>query len=169
MFSGLVTHQFEGIAPFEKALSLSGQAFQPDRFHLAAILLVLETALAHLIVIEFAFDPLAGAMEEVDGRPQQVAEVGLEARVLQTGNQGVEDVGDGTGHTIAFGQRAGIGFILEGAVAVKLEFLQYMVGWGRVVMRFKVVVLVHRMLHRLDRALAAFMAMKPTNGLALHP
>jgi hypothetical protein len=108
-------------------------------------------------------------MEEVDGRPQEVVEVGFEARVLQAGNQGIEDVGDGTGDTIAFGQRAGIGFILEGAVAVELKFLQDMVGWGRVVMRFIVVVLVHRMLHRLDRALAAFMAMKPTGGLVLHP
>ena len=169
MFSGLVTHQFEGIAPFEKALSLSGQAFQPDRFHLAAILLVLETALAHLIVIEFAFDPLAGAVKEVDGRPEKIVEVGFEARVFHAGNKCIEDVGNGACDTVAFGQRAGIGFILEGAVAVKLEFLQYMVGWGRVVMRFKVVVLVHRMLHRLDRALAAFMAMKPTNGPVLHP
>ncbi len=44
-------------------------------------------------VVEFAFDPVGGAVEQVDGGPEQVFEVGFEARVGQGGDQGVEDVG----------------------------------------------------------------------------
>ena len=133
-----------------------------------AVLLVLGAALDDLVVVEFAFDLLAGAVKEIDGRPQEIVEVGFEARVFHAGNQCIEDVRDGTCNTVAFGQWSGIGFILEGSVAVELKLLQNVVGRGRGVVRFKVVMVVHRMLHRLDRALAAFMAMKPTDALALH-
>jgi hypothetical protein len=44
------------------------------------------------------------------------------------------------------------------------------VGGGRAVMRLKVIMLAHGMLHRMDRdRLAAFMATKPTGGTVLHP
>jgi hypothetical protein len=169
MLSGLITHQLERIAPFEKTLPQGCQALQFDRLHLAAILFALEAALGHFIVIEFAFDPLASAVEEVDGRPQEIVEVGFQAGVFEARNQGVEDVGDGASDAVAFGEWPGIRFVLKGSVAVELKLPQNVFGGGRFVVRFKVVVLVHRMLHRLDRALAAFMAKKPTTGMVLHP
>ena len=47
-----------------------------------------------LVAVELAFDPVDGAVEQVDGGPEQVLEVGLEARVGERGDQGVEDVGE---------------------------------------------------------------------------
>ncbi len=43
-------------------------------------------------------------MEEIDGRPEEIDEVGFEAGVFQGRDQGVEDVGDGPGDAVAFGQ-----------------------------------------------------------------
>ena len=83
-----------------------------------------------LVVVELAFDPCGGTVEQVDGRPQQVFQVRFEAGIAQSGDQGVEDVGDGSGDGGAVGQRPGIGFVLEGAVAVKLEFGEDMGGLG---------------------------------------
>ena len=54
-----------------------------------------------LIVVEFALDPAGGAVEEIDGRPKQVFEVGFEAGVRQGDDEGVEDVGRGAGDGIA--------------------------------------------------------------------
>lgn len=67
-------------------------------------------------------------MEDVDRRPEEIVEVGLEAGVLKGDDQGVKDVGDGAGDMVAFRKRSGIGFIREGTVAVKLEFAEDMVG-----------------------------------------
>src|SRR3546814_233173 len=52
---------------------------------------------------------------------------------------------------VAFRKRSGIGFIREGTIAVELEFTEEMVGGGRGVVRFVVVVLAHGMLRRFDR------------------
>jgi len=69
-------------------------------------------------------------MEEINGRPEQFVEVGLEAGVAQRCDQGVEDVGDGASDGIAFGKRPWVGFILERTVAVELEFGEEMIGGG---------------------------------------
>ena len=50
-----------------------------------------------LVVVELAFDAFGGAVEEIDGRPEQVLEVGFEARVAERRDERVEDVGDGAG------------------------------------------------------------------------
>ena len=83
-----------------------------------------------LVVVQLAFDPAGGAVEEVDRRPEQIFEVGFEAGVGQGCNQGVEDVGDGAGDRARFGQWPRVGFVLEGAVAVELEFGEDVVGRG---------------------------------------
>ena len=49
---------------------------------------------------------------------------------LKRRDQGVEDVGDGAGDVRAFGQRSRVGFVLEGAIAVELEFGEDVIGWG---------------------------------------
>ena len=98
--------------------------------HLGAVLFPLAAALRLLVVVEFALDPVGGAVEEVDGRPEQIVEIGFEAGVAQGGDQGVEDVGDGAGDGVAFGQRSRIGFVLEGTIAVELEFGEDVIGRG---------------------------------------
>ena len=80
--------------------------------------------------IEFALDAVDGAVEEIDGRPEQVLEVGLEPRIAQSRDQGVEDVGEGAGDGVAFGKRPRIGLVVEGAVAVELKLVEEVIGWG---------------------------------------
>src|SRR3546814_9569813 len=83
--------------------------------------------------------------------PEESVEVGFEAGVFQGDDQRGEDVGEGAGDMVAFRKRSGIGFIREGTIAVELEFTEEMVGGGRGVVRFVVVVLAHGMLRRFDR------------------
>ena len=64
---------------------------------------LLAALLRLLVVVEFALDPVDGAVEEIDGRPEQVFEVGFEAGVAQGDDEGVEDVGDGAGDDLRFG------------------------------------------------------------------
>ena len=68
-------------------------------------------------------------MEEIDGRPEQVFEVGFETGVGQGDDEGVEDVSDGAGDRVAFGERSRVRLVLERAVAVELEFGEYVIGW----------------------------------------
>ncbi len=51
-----------------------------------------------------------------------------DARVLQSADQGVEDVGDGARDLVAVGQKPLVGLVGEGSVAVELEFVEDMVG-----------------------------------------
>ena len=93
-----------------------------------AVLFLLAAALGLLVVVELALDPVGGAVEEVDRRPEQVVEVGFEARVGERRDQGVEDVGDGAGDGVGFGQRPWIGLVLEGTVAIELELGEDVIG-----------------------------------------
>ena len=127
---GLVAHQLEGIATFDHRLPFGRQALQLDGLHLGAILFALPTALRLLIVVQLAFDPVGGSVEDVDGRPEEIVEVGLEAGVFQGDDQGVEDIGDGAGDVVSFGQRPSVGFVREGTVAIKLKLGEDVVGGG---------------------------------------
>jgi hypothetical protein len=69
-------------------------------------------------------------MEEVDGRPEQVIEVGFETSVRQCNDEGVEDVGDSAQDSLSFGQWPGVRFVLKGAIAVELEFGEDVIGRG---------------------------------------
>jgi hypothetical protein len=69
-------------------------------------------------------------MEQVDGRPQQVVEVGFKASVAQGRNQGIEDVGDSAADEAGLRQRARIGLVLEGTPAVELELGEDVYGRG---------------------------------------
>ena len=55
-------------------------------------------------------------------------EIGFEARVAERADDGVEDVGDGAGDRIGLGQRSWIGLVLEGTVAIELEFGEDVIG-----------------------------------------
>ncbi len=126
--AGLVAHQLESVTAFDQRLALGGEPFQVDGFYLGAVLFTLAPPLRLLIVVEFALDPVGSAVEEIDGRPEQIVEVGLEAGVLQGDNQCIEDVGDGAGDGVPLGQRPRVEFILEGAEAIKLKFGEKVVG-----------------------------------------
>ena len=130
VLGSLVTHQLEGVTAFQKGLPFGDQAFQLDRFHLAAVLFALPAALRLLVVVQLALDPVSGPVKEIDGRPEKIVEIGFEARVVQRGDQGVEDVGDCAGDAVAFGQWPGIRLVSEGSVAIELKFLEEMVGRG---------------------------------------
>ena len=67
-------------------------------------------------------------MEDIDGRPEEIVEVGFEARVLQGHDQGVEDVGDRARDLVAVRQKPLIGFVGERPVAVELQFVEDVVG-----------------------------------------
>ena len=87
-------------------------------------------ALRLLVVVEFALDPVGGAVDEIDSRPEQIFEVGFEASVAQGDDEGVEDVEDGAGDCLGFGQRSRVGLVLERAIAVELEFGEDVIGRG---------------------------------------
>jgi len=71
------------VAALDHHLTFGGEAFEFDRADLRAVLFLLAMLLRLLVVVEFSFDPACGAVEEVDGRPEQVVEVGFEARVTE--------------------------------------------------------------------------------------
>ena len=81
MFGCLVAHQLESVTAFDQRLALGGEPFQVDGFYLGAVLFTLAPPLRLLIVVEFALDPVGSAVEEIDGRPEQIVEVGLEAHL----------------------------------------------------------------------------------------
>ena len=126
----LVAEVFHAVASLDQRHALGSEALQFDRADFGAILVALAALLRLLVVVEFAFDALVGAVEEIDGRPQQVLEVGFEAGFAQARDEGVEDVGDGGSDDTGFGQRSRVGFVLEGTIAVKLEFGKDVIGRG---------------------------------------
>ncbi len=126
--AGHVTHQFVGIAPFDQRQPLGQQSLQFDRSDLGAILLTLRSALRLLVVVEFAFDPLGGAVEQVDRRPEQIVEIRFQPRIGKRADQRIEDVGDGASDAVALGQRARIGFVLEWSEAVELQLVEDLGG-----------------------------------------
>ena len=69
VFGGLVAEEFHAVAPLDQRHALGGETLQFDRADLGAILVALAALLRLLVVVEFAFDPLVGAVEEIDGRP----------------------------------------------------------------------------------------------------
>ena len=82
---------------------LRDEALELDRADLRAVLLPLAAMLRSLVVVELAFDALDAAMEQVDRRPQQVLEIGFEARVRECRDECIEDVDDGASDGLGFG------------------------------------------------------------------
>ena len=109
VFGGLVAEVFHAVTPLNQRHALGSETLQFDRADFGAVLVALAALLRLFVVVEFAFDPLVGAVEEIDGRPQEVLEVGFEAGFAQGGDKGVEDVGDGAGDVRASGSGLGSG------------------------------------------------------------
>jgi hypothetical protein len=85
VFGCLVAEVFHAVTPLDQRHALGGETLQFDRADFGAILVTLAALLRLFVIVELAFDALVGAVEEIDGRPQQVLEVGFEA-----GNAGVK-------------------------------------------------------------------------------
>jgi hypothetical protein len=102
LVGGQVAEELHAVAAFDEGEALGHEAFQLDRADFGAVLFLLAALLGVLVVVELALHTVGGAVEEIDRGPQQVLEVGFEARVTQRRDQGVEDVGDGAGDDVGF-------------------------------------------------------------------
>ena len=91
------------------------------------------------VVVELALHAGGLFVEEVGQMPEQVVEVGLEARVAERAGKDVEQVRDGAGDKVRFGKRAGIGLIAGGLVAVEFEVVDHASGRGTAMGGFEVV------------------------------
>ncbi len=108
----------------DHSLELDGADFR-------AVLLLLAPALLVLVAVEFALDAIGGAVEEVDASTTAVVEVGLEPRVAQGRDEGVEDVGERALDAMLVGQGTWVGLVLMRAIAVDLQRVDDAVGGGR--------------------------------------
>jgi hypothetical protein len=82
-------------------------------------------------------DTLDRTVEDIDGRPEQVVEVGQETGVVQSKEEGVEYGLDRAGDSVVGGQRSRIRFA-NGVVAVELSVIADECGRGRRVGRLEV-------------------------------
>jgi hypothetical protein len=128
LVGGLIAEELHAVATFEEGHALGQETFQFDRADLRAVLFCLAAFLGVLILIQLAMNLVGGAVEEVDRRPEQVFEVGLEARVAKSRDKRVEDVGHGAADGVGFGQWSRVWFVLEGAMAIELEFGDEVIG-----------------------------------------
>jgi hypothetical protein len=123
-----VAKEFHAISAFAERETFGHEAFQFDRADLRAVLFLLAALLRVLVAVEIALHAVGSAVEEIDGRPQQVLEVGLEAGVTQRRDERVEDVGHGAPDGGGFRQRPGVGLVLERTMAIELELGEDVVG-----------------------------------------
>jgi hypothetical protein len=70
-------------------------------------------------------------VEEVGERPEQVGGVGFEAGVSEGSGEDIEQVGHGAFEKGAFGEGAGIGFVVAGMIPKELKFFDDPCGLGR--------------------------------------
>ena len=63
------------------------------------------------VVVELTLHAGGLFVEEIGQMPEQIVEVGLEARVAEGAGKDVEEVRDGAGEKVRFGKRAGIGLV----------------------------------------------------------
>ena len=94
---GLVAKELHRVAALDGALPFAGEPLEFDGADFRAVLFLLPALLRLLVGVEVTFDPVDGAVEEIDRGPEEVVEVGLEARVRQRRNEGVKNVGDRAG------------------------------------------------------------------------
>ena len=128
---GLVAKELHRVAALDGALPFAGEPLEFDGADFRAVLFLLPALLRLLVGVEVAFDPVDRAVEEIDRGPEEVVEVGLEARLRQRRDEGVENVGDRSGGGAGFRQGPRVGFVGEGAIAEELQFAEKMGGGGR--------------------------------------
>ena len=87
----VIAEELHAVAALDQRLSLCDEALELHRADFRAVLLLLAAPLRLLIVVELPFNAGDRAVEEIDGRPEQLFEVGLEAGFARCGDEGVED------------------------------------------------------------------------------
>ena len=118
-----VAEELHGVATLDHGEALGDKPLELDGADLGAILFLLAALLTILVTIELALNAIGRAMEEVDGRPEQVLKIGFEPGIAERRDEGVEDVGEGTASSLFIGQRSRIGFVLMRTVAVELKLV----------------------------------------------
>ncbi len=86
LFGGLVTEELHRVAALDESQPLCREALELDRADFQVVLFFLAAPLRLLVATELPLGAVDGAMEEIDRRPQQVLEVGFEARVAERRN-----------------------------------------------------------------------------------
>ncbi len=125
---GVIAAEFEGVAPFDQAEALRGQALELDRFDLGAVLFELALALRLLVGVELALDALDLAVEQIDEGPEQIVGIVLEPGA---GEQGFERFGDRAEMAldgVGSGHRPRIGLVLSRPVAVQRQLVEQIRG-----------------------------------------
>src|SRR5260370_335575 len=130
---GRVGEELRGMGGLDQRQALGDETLQFDRSDLRAVLLLLAPVLRALVVVELTLDPVGRAMEQIDGRPQQLLEIGLETSITERRDERIEDVDDGAGDSSGCRQRSGVGIVLERTVAINLELGEDVIGRGCVV------------------------------------
>jgi hypothetical protein len=126
----LFAKELHAIATPRQRDALIDKALELDGPYLGAILLALALALHLLVSVEVTLDVLGRAVKDIDGRPEQVAEVGFEAGTVDDESQGFEDAGNRVLDGMAFGQGPWIGLVLERTPAVELKLVDDVGGRG---------------------------------------
>ena len=141
---GVIAEELKSVAPLGHGRALDDEALELHGADFRAVLLLLAALLVVLVAVELALDAVAGAMEEVHRRPEQVLEIGFDAGVRQRRDEGVEDVGERASDGVLIGQGTRIRLVLMRMIAVDLQFVDDAVGRGRGMERLEVGVLVDR-------------------------
>lgn len=97
---GGIAHELEGVAALDQRQPFGREPLQLDRADFRSVLIAVAALLCLLVVVELAFDAVAGTVEEVHLTPEQVIEIRLEAGVGECRHQGVEDVGECAGDPV---------------------------------------------------------------------
>ena len=71
------------------------------------------------------------AVEQVDDRPEQIGQVGLKPGVGKRRDQRIENVGERALQPSRIGQRARVRLVLEGTMAIELQFVEEVGGRRR--------------------------------------
>src|SRR5271166_6477701 len=121
MLARAVAHIFEDLAAFEKRPAFGDEAFEFDRANLAAILFCLGTALAVFVVVERTLHARSLAVKEIGEMPGEIVEVILEAAAGEAGGQAFKQEIEALIELVRIGQRAGIGLVLMGVIAMDLQ------------------------------------------------
>jgi hypothetical protein len=124
----MIAHELEGVAALDDTETLGDEPLDLDGLHLGAVLLGLAAALGLLVGVELALDAVRLAVKQVGERPQQIGEIVLEARAGQHGAEGLDHGVELAAHGFGLGQRARIGFVRTGAVAMEDNFVEEMRG-----------------------------------------
>ena len=102
LVGGHVAEELDAVAAFDQRETFSYEPLQLDRTNFRAVLFLLAALLGALVVVKLALHAVDGAVEEIDHRPQEIFEVGLDARVTERHDQRIENVGDGAGDDVGF-------------------------------------------------------------------